>query len=1010
MTEQTRYLTYMFCDLVGSTRITRERDPESAFELIHGFQRSCAALVEEHAGFVARYMGDSLLTYFGYPVASDASTEAAVRCALKISSAVQELGPGLQVRIGIANGRGVLAELQMGDGSAEMAVVSDATNLAARLEAEAAPGEILVSSQVHDQVQGLFDFSPARAVQLKGYDEPQQSYSVLGFGRFESTSHQRGEQGEFVCIGRESEIGHAMALWQEVRATGNGRSMLVQGPAGIGKTSIAREIGQRLGASSVQLRLYSSQFEKHTAFYPFKSFFEGLWPVGGDAAFRRWLSHMLGTAENAAHEKTVGLLLGRRQAPEMAPNLLRERILQGLVELLLSLGGGRALMIAIEDLHWLDATSVELLVRLQQSAARGAVFLLATARQDTAVTAAIHWDLQQELRRLDADSLKSLLRIVDDHGALSPELQQRILDKAGGVPLLAREFARAAISAVESGKDADLVIPDDLLQSFLAQIDTWAPRRDIVDVAAAIGHGFSTELIARTLGMPEDDVAQVLKELTAHDLLIAYLTPRGTAYNFSHALLGDAAYSTLLRKQRRQIHQQILDACMALEEAFEDRQPIQAAHHLQGIEDYARAIEVLLKGARLRFAESHFAESSGLADQAVALLPQLEDDSERYALALQLHTLQGLALTQVRGFSDSSVNEAYSKAWKICAELKESGANEFTAIWGIWAHKLVVSETREGIELINRLADIATRINDADLRLLVAAGRVVISFCTGDFPAVDESLPQVLEAYDQERHARLALSYSQDPRTISLLFNAHCCMARGDVARAAGARSEAIQHASNLGMDFLIPYTNIFGHASAVYYGADERLVGQFDKHIAMAVELGLPFWVLSGSLWKGAALTQMRRYEEAAAILESGLQQADATGLSLMVCYLRGMYGAALSGLARHDEALSVFEHSVRAATQSGEVCTLAEVYRLQAQALLAAERRQEACQALERGLELSIRQAALGWESRLLQTATELALEEALPQDALDSFRQRVQAAGLAEQPHMRSLLQRQ
>ena len=393
--------------------------------------------------------------------------------------------------------------------------------------------------------------------------------------------------------------------------------------------------------------------------------------------------------------------------------------------------------------------------------------------------------------------------------------------------------------------------------------------------------------------------------------------------------------------------------------------------------------------------------------QAIDLLPHIVDEAAEEALGLQIYTLQGLALTQARGFGDASVNEAYSRAWSICQAMHKTGKPEFVAVWGIWAHKLVVSDTHIGRELTHTLEAISAQVGESDLLMLSSAARIVTSFCTGEFTRIEDDLAAVMEGYDLVQHANLALSYSMDPKALSLLFASHGYAALGDLRKADWARAEAVNHITGLGMDFLQPYANIFGLGSSIYYGADEKTLMTLDTYIAMASELGLPFWMLAGNLWKGAALAQMDLHQEAEAILRVALQQADAGGLSLTVAYQRSMFAKSLDALGKHEEAAAAFERSIDNSSTMGEVCSLPEIRRLYGSCLMRRGDVEGAAAQFNRGLTLAQIQQAMGWEGRLLRTVRTFEMGSLLAPEVMTDFAQRLRASPLVEQDWGQALL---
>lgn len=682
------------------------------------------------------------------------------------------------------------------------------------------------------------------------------------------------------------------------------------------------------------------------------------------------LRDLMSADEADVAQQALDVLLGRATQPMWPPKLLRERVCAAFVGVMRGMSFEAPLLLLIEDLHWLDPSSAEIVARLQEHCATHALLLVASSRPRQ-MPGAGAWALMLDLGELSDAEVQSLIGALDTEQRLPPAARREIALKAEGIPLLLREFTLATLAAGAQG--GAIAIPDSLLESFGARIDAQTQDLDVIGAAAAIGEAFTPALLAQTLRRTEEEIEEILHTMRASDLLLAYNAPQGRVYDFSHALLRDAAYRSLVRRQRMELHRKILAASRAMDPEWMRSQPMQAAHHLQAIESHAEAINVLFDAARLRFAASQFSETAGLLAKAITILPLVADEQARLGLELQLQTLLGLTLTQIKGFGETEANQAYTRAWDICSQLQRSGEPEFCAIWGIWAHKIVVSEVAFSRTLTENLDRIAADMRREDLALLARTAGVTTALCTADFAVVSGHLDAVLAAYDPAQHAGLALSYSMDPKALSLLFASHVFSISGDAARAGWAREEAIAHVRALGYEFLQPYATIFGWGSSLYFGADESVLQTLDAAIAQAERLALPFWVVSGLMWKGVALFHLGRDEEADACLRPGLDTAALIGLSFVVPYLRAVHAAVLARMGRTEIALPMFEQSLSQARVTGETFAQAEVHRLYAEALMRlgdAAQREEARRQLAAGAEIAERQGALGWTVRLGDT----------------------------------------
>ena len=979
MSRQSRSLTYLFCDLVDSTGLIERHDTETAFELIDEFRTLCREQIEAHQGFVANDMGDGMLGYFGYPVALESNAEAACHCALRLLQQVATLPGRLSVRIGIASGRGVLDSRRQDGRGAEVAAVSSAANLASRLQAQAEPDQIIVSAQVHEQMQGLFRFDAGRAVALKGFDGTHTIYALSGYGSYRSRSHQRSDAQPAELVGRSEDIRTVLDAWQSMRAASHGCSILVRGPGGIGKTTLLRGIRQRLADQAQHVVLYSAWFAQHTALHPFKAYFEDLAAAQPDDFLEQWLARHVPAGQLGECLALIRILLGRSENTQWMPNILREKTIALLTQLILQVSQERPLLLLVEDAHWLDPTSAEVLERLQAQYAVSPILVLASARPNAGAAERLGWDRRIDLARLREHDVGMLIAGLDTEHRLNEDVRREIARKCEGMPLLIREFTRATLAPAAG--NLRLVVPDTLLDSFVAQLDLWAASKDVLDAAAATGGGFAANLLALALARNEDEVSGILHRMAETGLLGCYRSAEGELFDFSHALLREAAYAALLPKQRKDLHGRVLQARQTIDPQFAQSQPSLAAHHLEGIGTYAEAIKTLLAGAQGRFARSQFSEAGGLIQQALRLLPEIKPLDAFAALELQLQTLLGLTFTQLKGFGDEAVNQAFSRAWEICREMQASGEAEYQAIWGIWGHKLVVSETGTALQLVDELDGISRRSGRQDMHALTQSASAVMCFVTGDFARVPAYAEEVRACYSTAQHGHLGLAYSMDPLAQALMFLTHSQALRGDAAAADRSRAEVLAHADRLGLEFLLPYIRIWSLGSALYCGTPQGIIESFDDSIALAQKLGITFWVYSGLLWKAHAYAQQGELQKAITHFEQGLGGANLMGMRFTLTYFRSLQAWTLARAGQAQPALQVFEQCLRQNAASGELCYQAEIHRLHGEALLHADSsaRDQALHQFNEGLKVARTQQALGWERKILGSLGEFGFDAA-------------------------------
>jgi class 3 adenylate cyclase len=573
-----RQLTIMFCDLVGSTALSTRFDPEDMQEIVGAYHRCCADLIVKAGGFVARYMGDGVLVYFGYPQAHEHDAERAVRAGLALVEAVPKLktaaGAPLQVRVGIATGIVVVGDLIEAETTQEHEVVGETPNLAARLQALAEPGTVVISSSTHRLTGGLFHYRDLGPVALKGFAETVPVWQALGASAAESR-FEALRASATPLVGRGEEINLLLCRWEQAKG-GEGAVVLLSGEPGIGKSRIAQTILERLsGEPHTRLRLFCSPHHQDTALYP------SITQLDRAAGFRRddtdeqrltKLEAVLALAANDLGEAVplLAALLSiptgdRYPALDLTPQKRKEKTLRSLVAQVEGLAARQPVLLVVEDAHWADPTSLELFDLIVERASRLPLLAIVTFRPEFVPP----WVGRPQVTLISLNRLPRRLRAemiahVTGGKVLPQEIADQITDRTDGLPLFIEELTKAVVESgllvetgdqyVATGPVTALAIPTSLQASLLARLDRLAPTRDVAQIAAALGRHFSHELISAVAAMPRQQMDDALAQLVNAELIFRRGTPPDAEYTFKHALVQDAAYGTLLRSRRQQIH------------------------------------------------------------------------------------------------------------------------------------------------------------------------------------------------------------------------------------------------------------------------------------------------------------------------------------------------------------------------------------------------------------------------------------------------------------------------
>jgi predicted ATPase/class 3 adenylate cyclase len=949
-----RQLTVMFCDLVGSTSLSTRLDVEDLREIIGAYQRCCSEVITKFGGFVARYLGDGILAYFGYPQAHEDDAENAVHASLGLIAAVAKLdagdGTALHARVGIATGLVVVGDL-IGQGVAqEHTVVGETPNLAARLQTLAEPDTVVIDSITHRLLGRLFEYRNLESVSIKGFADPIPLWEVTGASAI--TSRFEALRGAATpLVGREEELELLMRRWQQAKAS-DGSVVMISGEPGIGKSRIAQTVLERLSTEQhAHLSYFCLPHHEDSPLYPAISQFEHA------AAFRRE-----DTAEQRLDKMEAVLALGtddvKRVAPlfaellsiptsgrypplNLTPQKLKQMTLQAKVAQIEGLAARQPVLMVTEDAHWSDPTSLELLDLLIERIPALPVLLIITFRPEFPP----RWVGRPHVTLLSLSRLAPLQRAemithVLAGKALPKEIASQIMDRTDGVPLFIEEMTKAVIESVALTETADrytvgtlppLTIPTTLHASLLARLDRLAPVREVAQIAATLGRHFSHELISAVIKIPQQVLNNALAQLVDAELIYRRGTPPDAEYTFKHALVQDAAYQSLLRSKRQQYHLQI---AQVLEERFPEvaeAQPELLAHHYTEAVITNKAIPYLQAAGQRAVRRSANAEAINHLARGLELLKTLPETPERFQQELTLLLALGTPLIDTKGFASPEVSGVYSRARELCRKVG-SVRQLFPVLWGMWLFYNARADhqvAREMGEECHRLAESA-----GDPELLIAAhhARGVTLSLLGDVSASLEHLERAVTLYDPNRHRSRALISNIACRSQA----AHALWFLGHPDQALEKSNEALSLTQQASRPLSLAQALAMA-ASVNQYVRDARTCKvQAEAAVAVSTEHEFPFWRAIGTILRGWALTEINEVETGIVEMRQGLAAFRATGADCLRPYYLALLAEVHGQAGQAQEGLNLLSEAQAVVDRNGERWWQAEIYRLKGELML--------------------------------------------------------------------------
>jgi class 3 adenylate cyclase/predicted ATPase len=1000
-TAERRQVTVMFSDLVGSTALAARMDPEDLRELISAYHKCVAEAVGRFGGFVAQYLGDGVLVYFGYPEAHEDDAERAVRAGLEVIAALDAIKTPalLQTRVGIATGLVVVGDLTgLGEGR-ESGIIGETPNLAARLQGIAEPNSVVIAQATRSLLGNLFELRDLGTRELKGLAKPVRAWVALRESTVESRFEALHPSGLAALVGREEETELLLRRWSRAKS-GNGQVVLISGEPGIGKSRLMAALLEAVGPEPhTRLRYFCSPQHTDSAFYPIIGQMERAAGFSYNDTPQQKLDKLGAPLAQTSTSVEDAVLIaemlslpndGRYPALELTPQQRRQKTMEALTTQIETLSRQKPVMMILEDAHWADPTSLEAFGRAIDRIRRLQVLLLVTFRPEFEVPwVARSYVTALIVNRLAEHEVGAMIDRIAGSKLLSASIRQDVIERTDGIPLFVEEMTKAVLEA-ESETAAERTVaavpsraravPASLHASLMARLDRLGgPAKELAQIAAAIGREFSHPLLASVVRRPEAELESALNRLVAAGLLFRRDEPPHATYLFKHALVQDAAYGTLLREPRRTLHARIAETIESEFADIAENRPELLARHWTEAGMIEKAAFLWGKAGQRSLARSALVEAAEQLRRALDQIATLPSTSVLRGEQIKLQIALVNALMHVKGYAAPEPKAAVEQARQFIERAEALGESPedplllFSALYGVWAASYVAFNGDVTRELASQFVALAEK-QDQVIPLMIGHRLIANSLMlTGDIAKGREQYDQAFAFYDPAKHRSLATRFGQDVGVSIFVYRALAQWMLGYPDTALADANHALVDARAGGQAGTLMYAQFHTSLTNVLCANYAAATAQSDEVVRLADEKNAAIWKALATMQKGCVLALSGKASEGIQMITSGITTYKSTGSRVYLPIFLAHLARAYAEVGQFDDAWHCIGEALSAVETTKERWYEAEINRIGGEIALRLPQlgSAQAEAFFERALTIARAQQAKSWELRAAMSA---------------------------------------